>query len=71
MEDKFLRAGADFFLQKPFPCKPDDLRKELARIVHSKRPLQVEEALERFTLHSISSTCCDMDDSDTTAIGSA
>lgn len=33
MERNFLASGADFFLQKPFPCKPDELRRELIRIV--------------------------------------
>lgn len=38
VEDGFMKSGADFFLQKPFPCKPDELKTALVRIVCSKRP---------------------------------
>ena len=37
MERQFLAAGADFFLQKPFPCKSDELRRALIRIGFSDR----------------------------------
>jgi signal transduction histidine kinase/CheY-like chemotaxis protein len=37
VEKSFLEAGADSFLMKPFPCKPDALRKELVRIVNTDR----------------------------------
>ena len=38
MERQFLAAGADFFLQKPFPCKSDELRRVLIRIGCSDCP---------------------------------
>jgi signal transduction histidine kinase/CheY-like chemotaxis protein len=37
VEHEFLRCGADFFMFKPFPCKPGELRKELHHILFSKR----------------------------------
>jgi CheY-like chemotaxis protein len=33
MEESFLAAGADLFMLKPFPCKKDELQKELLRIL--------------------------------------
>jgi signal transduction histidine kinase/CheY-like chemotaxis protein len=33
LEGAFLSAGADTFLMKPFPCKDDELRLELGRIL--------------------------------------
>ena len=35
MEESFLSAGADAFLLKPFPCDPEAMERELARICHS------------------------------------
>jgi signal transduction histidine kinase len=46
MERKFLAAGADFFLQKPFPCKPDELRRVLLTLVFSRGPNDNEGAPE-------------------------
>ena len=34
MEEGFLEAGANSFLQKPFPCEKDSLHKELVRVWH-------------------------------------
>jgi CheY-like chemotaxis protein len=36
METPFKTAGADAFLMKPFPCKPEPLEKELLRILNEK-----------------------------------
>ena len=36
-EQEFLKCGADCFMLKPFPCKPEALRKELHRILFSTR----------------------------------
>jgi CheY-like chemotaxis protein len=38
VEEGFMSAGADFFMLKPFPCKPDELRKQLLHLIYSKRP---------------------------------
>ena len=35
MEGAFLAAGADAFIQKPFPCEPTALAKELGRVIQS------------------------------------
>ncbi|CAJ1959835.1 unnamed protein product [Cylindrotheca closterium] len=32
MEEAFISAGADAFMMKPFPCKPDALTQELLRV---------------------------------------
>jgi hypothetical protein len=32
-EDEFLRAGADAFCIKPFPCEQDAMTAELSRIL--------------------------------------
>lgn len=56
MEQKFLTAGADLFLQKPFPCKPDELRKELIRILHFERPEHVQYLLDRVARRNTCST---------------
>ena len=37
-EEEFLNAGADAFLFKPFPCKVDLLRAELARLLSKRHP---------------------------------
>lgn len=63
MEDKFLAAGADFFLQKPFPCKPEELRKTLIQVVHTERPIPAQKALARFARRSGSNTSATMDGS--------
>jgi len=36
MENDFLRAGADTFLLKPFPCDREAMQRELTRICHSR-----------------------------------
>jgi len=36
MEQAFLAAGADFFVQKPLPCNPTELHGVLSRIVSSR-----------------------------------
>ncbi len=36
MESAFLRAGANAFMMKPFPCKPEPLMEELKRIYNSR-----------------------------------
>jgi CheY-like chemotaxis protein len=33
MEEPFKRAGADAFIMKPFPCKPEPLTRELLRVL--------------------------------------
>jgi CheY-like chemotaxis protein len=38
MEAPFLTAGADSFMIKPFPCKPEPLTQELLRLLN-KKPL--------------------------------
>ena len=35
IEEAFLNAGADGFILKPLPCKPDALKAELVRITHA------------------------------------
>lgn len=37
MEEGFLDAGADCFMLKPFPCEKEELRKELGRVLNSKK----------------------------------
>ena len=36
VEDAFYHAGSDAFLIKPFPCKKDELEKELLKVVNSR-----------------------------------
>ena len=36
LEDAFLTAGADAFMLKPFPTKPDGLLAELVRVYNNK-----------------------------------
>jgi len=43
VEEGFLRNGADTFMFKPFPCKKEDLRRELHRIWYSTRPRERSE----------------------------
>lgn len=33
IRDSFIRAGADHFLLKPMPCKPNDLKKVLGDLL--------------------------------------
>jgi CheY-like chemotaxis protein len=40
LESAFLSAGADSFIMKPFPCKEDELRVELGRILQPDRVRQ-------------------------------
>lgn len=35
VEDAFYRAGSDAFMFKPFPCKKDELEKELLKVINS------------------------------------
>lgn len=37
MESAFLQAGANAFMIKPFPCKPEPLVEELVRVYNSRR----------------------------------
>ena len=37
MEAPFIDAGADSFMIKPFPCKPEPLTKELLRVLNKKQ----------------------------------
>jgi DNA-binding response OmpR family regulator len=39
METQFYDAGADDYVMKPFPCRVDQLRQELLRIVSKKSAL--------------------------------
>lgn len=36
LEEAFLKAGADAFLIKPFPCKTDELQKTLTKILQTR-----------------------------------
>ena len=35
MKEEFLECGADAFLLKPFPCKQDELQRELSRVLQA------------------------------------
>eukprot|EP00536_Pseudo-nitzschia_multiseries_P005710 jgi/Psemu1/303548/fgenesh1_kg.111_\ len=37
VEDAFYHAGSDAFMFKPFPCKLDELKTELLRIINTRR----------------------------------
>ena len=37
VEDAFFNAGCDAFMFKPFPCKKEELTKELLRIINTRR----------------------------------
>jgi CheY-like chemotaxis protein len=37
MESPFLQAGANAFMFKPFPCKTDELRQTLQRLLEMKK----------------------------------
>jgi len=37
VEDAFHHAGSDAFMFKPFPCKQEELKKELLRIINTRR----------------------------------
>lgn len=37
VEDAFYHAGSDAFMFKPFPCKKDELEKELLRVLNTRR----------------------------------
>jgi len=41
MEEAFLKAGADSFLLKPFPCNRDAMECELIRILNSRTRFSV------------------------------
>ena len=36
MQPNFLKAGADIFLMKPFPCKSDELKKSLLTVLQTR-----------------------------------
>lgn len=36
VEDAFYHAGSDAFMFKPFPCKKDELEKELLKVINSR-----------------------------------
>ena len=36
VEDSFLHAGADAFMMKPIPCKKDELRNALAKLIANR-----------------------------------
>ena len=36
LEQQFLEAGADEFVLKPFPCKKEEMRKEMMRVLRSR-----------------------------------
>ena len=40
IRDSFIRAGADHFILKPMPCKPDELRKVLGEIMNQNVSLR-------------------------------
>ncbi len=66
MKQNFLNAGANFFLQKPFPCKPDDLRKELFRILNTKQKASnVQKTMDD---SSLCSNTIPLGDSDSSAL---
>jgi CheY-like chemotaxis protein len=46
LESAFLSAGADFFVIKPFPCREDELRFELGRIL--QRDTRLGDTLNTF-----------------------
>jgi signal transduction histidine kinase/CheY-like chemotaxis protein len=37
VEEAFIRAGADLFMSKPFPCEKEALKRELLNCIYSKR----------------------------------
>jgi len=37
VEDAFFHAGSDAFMFKPFPCKKDELEKELLKVLNSRK----------------------------------
>jgi CheY-like chemotaxis protein len=43
VEDQYMKAGANYFLYKPFPCKADALRDELLQML-SSNDFDVEKA---------------------------
>ena len=36
VEEAFFHAGSDAFMFKPFPCKKDELEKELLKVLNSR-----------------------------------
>jgi signal transduction histidine kinase len=45
VEIGFFKAGADFFMLKPFPCQADELRRELLRIIYFERNPALADSL--------------------------
>ncbi|CAJ1954748.1 unnamed protein product [Cylindrotheca closterium] len=43
VEAGFFSAGADFFMFKPFPCRPEELKQELLRILYTRRKESLAE----------------------------
>ena len=39
-EDSFLKAGANAFIQKPFPCEKEALTEEVARVLASSAEME-------------------------------
>lgn len=39
VEEAFFEAGADSFMMKPFPCKPELLKEELLRVLNNQRTI--------------------------------
>jgi signal transduction histidine kinase/CheY-like chemotaxis protein len=37
VEEAFIKAGADLFMHKPFPCNPEALKRELLNLIHLKK----------------------------------
>lgn len=60
VETAFLDAGANSFMFKPFPCKPDLLKVELLRLIyHDRPPHQTPQHVNHHTVRS-SKTIIDM-----------
>jgi response regulator of citrate/malate metabolism len=38
---EFMKAGADGFIMKPFPCNKDRLKKEMLHLLHRRRAISV------------------------------
>ena len=57
MQNAFLEAGADAFLLKPLPCKPDALQQALVHVLQNDRleELPGEGEMERFGSNALGS----------------
>jgi CheY-like chemotaxis protein len=45
LESSFLKSGADAFMLKPFPCKPDELHALFYKILNTENKWSVERSL--------------------------